>query len=45
MSDTILEWLQKEDEAIEGLCHLSLNALSGIDSISSMKVRALLKGK
>jgi hypothetical protein len=42
LSDDILQQLERQDEAAEGLCHLSLNAMSGTDSIGSMKVRAIL---
>jgi hypothetical protein len=45
LSDEVLEQLQKEDDALQGLCHLSLNAVSGADGNNCMKVRAIMNNK
>jgi hypothetical protein len=42
LSDSVLEQLQKEDEAQDYLCHLSLNVISRHDSSGSIKIRATL---
>lgn len=45
LTDDVLLQLAQEDDELEALCHLSLNAISGTEGEESIRLRALVKNQ